>query len=123
MANETPSTAELLKSVSREDVLAALKDIDSGKPHVFGRSVKYDLIHEGKRYAPKAVLGIAAQIRSGRTVSPQDFSGGARSETFRNLQRLGFKIVPKDETVLTTTLPAAPTGRIWMEITDAPGNH
>ncbi len=43
--------------LTQEHVLQALKDLDSGIDHPFGAPTGYELVHDGKRYAPKAVVG------------------------------------------------------------------
>ena len=49
------------KGITRTDVLQAIKQLDAGATHPFGPSRKFDLVHKGRRYPPKAVLGLAAQ--------------------------------------------------------------
>jgi hypothetical protein len=77
-------------SISREHILAALREIDSaGVPH--GReSSKFTLIHEGKPYPPKYVVSLANKFANGRALSSSDFSGGTETNGF--LHRLGFHI-------------------------------
>ena len=43
--------------LSRTHVLQALADLDAGVDHPFGQPTGYELLHEGKRYPPKAVIG------------------------------------------------------------------
>lgn len=47
------------KGLTREHILRALTDFDDGIAHPFGRATGYELVHQGKRYAPKAVIGMA----------------------------------------------------------------
>ena len=42
-------------------VLKALADLDGGIEHSFGKPTKFELVHDQKRYAPKAVVGIACR--------------------------------------------------------------
>ena len=43
--------------ITRDDVLQAIGDIKAGTvTHEFDESERYDLVHEGERYAPKASL-------------------------------------------------------------------
>ncbi len=58
------------KGITNEHVRAALAALDAGEPHEFGESTGYDLIHEGKPYSPKAVVGIAAKLATGQTLHP-----------------------------------------------------
>jgi len=46
--------ASIPPGLTREHVLKALADLDAGAEHPFGPSTGYELVHEGKRYAPKA---------------------------------------------------------------------
>jgi hypothetical protein len=50
------------KGLTREHVFKALADLDDGIDHPFGKPTGYVLVHEGKRYAPKAVVGIASAL-------------------------------------------------------------
>ena len=72
-----------------------LKRLDAGVEHGFGPSLKYDLVFEGHRYPPKAVVGLAAQRLAGRVLDPGDFSGGQDSKSTHILQDLGFVVEPK----------------------------
>jgi hypothetical protein len=44
--------------LKQDHVLQALKDLDSGIDHPFGAPTGYELLQDGKRYAPKAVVGL-----------------------------------------------------------------
>jgi hypothetical protein len=81
--------------ITREDVLGAIKRLDAGETHQFSDSVKYDLVYGGRRYAPKAVIGLAAERLAGRKLGPYDFKGGEESKCFRILRKLKFQIEPK----------------------------
>jgi hypothetical protein len=65
--------------------------------HGFGFSTGYDLVRDGKRYPPKAILGLAARLATGTSLVPRDFSGGEECKCFRILQKLEFTIVPKED--------------------------
>jgi hypothetical protein len=45
--------------LTQEHILRALADLDAGTSHSFGEPTKYELVHRDKRYAPKAVIGLA----------------------------------------------------------------
>lgn len=65
------------KGLTREHVLKALADLDTGFGRdLFGEARSYELVHEGKRYAPKAVIGIAARYLTGEILHLTQFSGG-----------------------------------------------
>jgi hypothetical protein len=84
--------------LKREHVLLALADLDAGFNHPFGEPTKYELTHEGKRYAPKAVVGLAFRYLTGRALSPNEFSGGkAPGQANYVLRQLGFTVVQKGE--------------------------
>ena len=84
------------KGLTREHVLKALADLDAGIDHPFGKPTGYELVHEGKRYAPKAVIGIAFRHLTGQMLQPADFSGGeAPGQANYELRRLGFKVESK----------------------------
>jgi HNH endonuclease len=84
-----------MKRLLAVHVQAALKRIDDGKPGEFSLSVKYDLIHSGRRYSPKQVVGLALEALTGQSYSPYHFNGGALTSAFRTLQSLGFTILDK----------------------------
>ena len=81
--------------ISKGHILNAIELYNEGKEHKFAQSTKYDLLHKGKRYPPKAILGIAAELVTGRVFTPYDFHAGVRSKCFRILKACGFDIVPK----------------------------
>ncbi len=86
--------------ITRDDVLAALGDLDAGYKHQFGESTGYDLLYLNGRYPPKAVLGLAARRSlGGLALGPYDFKGGEKSQCFRVLRDLGFTIIPKSDPV------------------------
>src|SRR5262250_3320011 len=85
--------------LTRSHVLQALADLDAGVEHPFGQPTGYELVHEGKRYAPKAVIGLACKYSLGRVLLPEEFSGGeAPGQANFVLRKLGFTVVKKGET-------------------------
>ncbi|MGY8642214.1 MAG: HNH endonuclease [Verrucomicrobiales bacterium] len=89
MANDLPD------DVSRNNLIEAIERIEGGMDHAFADSTKYDVLFGGKRFPPKAVVGVAAEIATGKMFSPEDFSGGVDSKCFRILKQNGFTIVAK----------------------------
>jgi hypothetical protein len=86
--------------LTREHVLKALADLDAGIDHPFGPPTGYELDHDGKRYPPKAVVGLACHYSIGRLLRPDEFSGGeAPGQANFILRKLGFTVVNKGETV------------------------
>lgn len=59
------------KSIRPEHVFAALTDLDRGVEHRFHESTKFDLVHHGRRYPPKAVYGLAAKHATGWIWDPR----------------------------------------------------
>jgi putative restriction endonuclease len=84
--------------LTRENVLKALSDLDSGLQHPFGTPTGYELIYNGKRYAPKAVVGLACRYSIGRILQPEEFSGGtAYGQANFVLKGLGFTVEKRAE--------------------------
>jgi hypothetical protein len=85
--------------VSRDDVLAAIKDYDRLGPqgffseHGYGPSRSYELIWNQRRYPHKAILGTAYEIATGQRLAPGDFEGG-KAGAVRVLGKLGFTVQP-----------------------------
>lgn len=82
--------------LTREHVLRTLSDLDAGMDHPFGSPTGYELIHNERRYAPKAVVGLACRYSVGRILRPEEFSGGeAPGQANFVLRKLGFTVVNK----------------------------
>ncbi|SPK74001.1 protein of unknown function [Cupriavidus taiwanensis] len=88
---------KLLEGMKREDVLGVLSSfsLEAAAPHGYIQSTDFDLIYEGRRYPPKAVLGLAAKRVLGRPLNSVEFSGGEKSVCFAVLDSLGFEISQK----------------------------
>src|SRR4051794_22232601 len=87
------------KGLTASHVLLALADLDARVEHPFGPPTGYELVHQGRRYAPKAVIGLAFRHFDGRVLSPKDFSGGARpGQANFVLRELGFTVEKIGET-------------------------
>lgn len=89
------SKRSLPDSLSRDDVLEAIRRFDAGDSHKFADSTGYDLVFDDRRYPPKAIAGLAARVAGVAELGPEDFSGGVGSKCFRILQQAGFEIVDK----------------------------
>jgi hypothetical protein len=61
----------------------------------FAPATTYDLVHGGRDYPPKAILGAAYEIATGRRLESTDFEGG-KSGAVKVLTRLGFSVRPKN---------------------------
>ena len=80
--------------LTREHVLRTISDLDAGAEHSFGTPTGYEMIHNGRRYAPKAVIGLACRYSIGRTLLPEEFSGGeGPGQANFVLRQLGFSVV------------------------------
>lgn len=91
MANSIP------QELTRQHVLSALTDLDAGIDAPFGPATGYELVHDGKRYAPKAVIGFAVKHLTGKMLAHTEFSGGeAPGQANHVLRALGFTVVAKD---------------------------
>lgn len=88
-----------IPAITRDNVLAALEDLDAGASHPrFGRATKYQLDHEGRLYAPKAVVGHAVKHLTGTPLSPADFSSGeSGGQAVSVLRSLGFSVTEKTQ--------------------------
>lgn len=85
-----------LDDLTKEHVVAALVDLDAGVDHGFGAETLYQLVHDGRRYPPKAVVGQALWRLTGQRYYPDDFSGGEGPGRANDiLRRLGFDIEKK----------------------------
>ena len=56
----------------------------------------YELVHAGRRYPPKAVVGLACRDLLGRVLPPEEFSDGeAPGQANFVLRELGFAVEKK----------------------------
>lgn len=84
------------EGLTQQHVLSALADLDVGISHPFGSPTGYELLHDGKRYAPKAVIGLAFKHLNGQMLAHGEFSGGeAPGQANFVLRDLGFDVVAK----------------------------
>ena len=97
------------RGLTRDHVLKALADLDAGVAHDFGEPTKFEVLYKGKRYAPKAVIGLACRHLTGRVWRHTEFSSGtAPGQACYVLQQLGFTVVRKGQ-------PAEGEGRDWSK--------
>ena len=81
--------------IQKKHLLAAMIQFDAGVAHQFSDSTVYDVEHEGRRYPPKVIMGLAAEILTGKPLGPYDFKGGRGSKCFRILEKSRLNIVLK----------------------------
>jgi hypothetical protein len=83
--------------VDRSAVLAALAEFDEVGRHEFlrrygfGPARQYELVHDGRRYDSKAIIGAAHGYAAGSPLAAQAFTGGEQSVA-RRLRQLGFTV-------------------------------
>jgi hypothetical protein len=88
------------ESVTRDDVLRAIKEFDELGPerfyseHGFAPTTTYELVLDKRRYPPKAILGTAYEFATGQRLASGDFEGG-KSGAVKVLGELGFSIQKK----------------------------
>jgi len=86
-----------LSDVTYDSVLAAMAEYDqAGRDaflarHGFGRALAYFLVHAGRDYDSKAIMGVAHGYAVGRVLRSEDFTGGEQAVA-RGLRRLGFTV-------------------------------
>ena len=92
-------------SISQNDVIAALDEIDRLGVPPGRRSRKFHLVRSGKHYPPKVVVSTALPIGTGQELDPGHFNGGIETNDF--LTNLGFTIVNGASPGSTAHLPKA----------------
>jgi hypothetical protein len=107
--------------ITREQILAAITNFNQGVDHRFGHSTTYDLLHEGERYPPKAIVGLAAAYILGKPLQPEDFGGGLETKCFRLLESNGFKIVRKTDNAEPPMTREQATDRLANIVGDSSG--
>jgi hypothetical protein len=86
--------------VTRDNVLHAIHEYDRlgseqfFSKHGFAPTTTYELILDGRRYPPKAVLGAAYEFATGKKLGSGDFEGG-KTGAVRVLKNLGFSVKQK----------------------------
>ena len=85
------------EQVTRTDVLHAIQEYDRLGPaaffsaHGFAPTTTYELVWDGRRYPPKAILGTAYELATGRRLASGDFEGG-KTGAVKVLGKLGFTV-------------------------------
>ena len=93
-------TAPAWDKVTRADVVRAIEEYDRLGPdqffaaHGFAPTKTYELVWENRPYPPKALLGTAYELATGRRLASGDFEGG-KSGAVKVLGGLGFDVRPK----------------------------
>lgn len=84
-----------MNSLSKADIELAINRLRKNEKHEFGDSTHYDCVVGADFFPPKAVIGLALQAKSGKTIYPKDFKGGLESKCFKVLERNGFQVIRK----------------------------
>jgi 5-methylcytosine-specific restriction protein B len=85
------------EGLTQQHVLSAFADLDSGIDAPFGPATGYELVHNGKRFAPKAVIGLAFKHLTGEILAHGELSGGeGPGQANFVLRDLGFDVVAKN---------------------------
>ena len=86
--------------VTRAEVMRAMQEYDRLGPdaffsaHGFAPTTTYDLVWEEHRYPPKAILGTAYELATGKRLASGDFEGG-KAGAVKVLGNLGFTVQPR----------------------------
>jgi hypothetical protein len=64
--------------------------------HGFAPTTTYELVHDGRSYPPKAILGTAFELATGRRLASGDFEGG-KAGAVAVLEQLGFTVQRKGQ--------------------------
>lgn len=105
-------TRQARADITRESVLRAMAECDAKgrdaflSEHGYRRSNAYVVVHEGREYDSKAILGVAFGYEYDTApLSPSEFSGGAE-HCAKLMMRLGFTMRRKDETLTQAMVSA-----------------
>ena len=85
------------ENVTPTDVVRAIQEYDRLGPaaffsaHGFAPTTTYELVWDGRRYPPKAILGTAYELATGQRLASGDFEGG-KTGAVRVLGKLGFTV-------------------------------
>jgi hypothetical protein len=85
------------ENVTPTDVVRAIQEYDRLGPaaffsaHGFAPTTTYELVWDGRRYPPKAILGTAYELATGRRLASGDFEGG-KTGAVKVLGKLGFTV-------------------------------
>ena len=92
-------TSPAWDQVSAADVRRAIEEYDRLGPkpffaeHGFAPTTTYELVVEKRVYPPKAILGTAYELATGRRLASTDFEGG-KTGAVKVLGKLGFTVRP-----------------------------
>lgn len=96
-----------MNEIKKEHILSAIKEIDIEGIRPGKTSSTYDLIYNGKPYPPKLVVSIANRHATGTELDHNNFSGGIGTPAFQLLEKKGFEITKKNESLSRLELKEA----------------
>lgn len=99
----------VLKAIAEFDALGRSAFL---KKYGYGKALTFLLIHNGRQYDSKAIVGAAYQHQFGKPLRNTDFSGG-RASVVPKLSILGFKVVALEVTDSTTALAEEVPESMW----------
>lgn len=86
------------RGLTHEHIIKAMDDLDTGIDHPFGKATGCPVVYQGRRCAPKAVIGVGFRHLKGEVLHHGEFSGGeAPGQANYELRRLGFVVETKNE--------------------------
>lgn len=78
--------------ITRSHILAAIEKYEiAGMPDGYKPSHTYDVVHDGKKYPPPAIVALAAEALNGMLPEP-GFRAGKGTKCFQILEDCGFSI-------------------------------
>lgn len=99
--NITKADSYIPDNIKAEHIkLAAIDFNNDTVKHLFKHSTTYDVIIDGNRYPPKAIIGLASRHILGEPLTPAHFGGGLGTKCFRILGDNGFLIVLKSDDII-----------------------
>ncbi|RAU81959.1 McrB family protein [Pontibacter arcticus] len=84
-------------NIQKDHILKAIEKIRAEGIPSNTHSSTYDVDFEGKRFPPKLLVSYANIFANNTALDRRTFEGGLNTDCFRLLERLGFKIVPKEK--------------------------
>lgn len=93
-----------IPEIEAQDVINALEYIDENSVPFHNQSMRYELLaNNGKKYPPKYVVAVANHLANNADISTDSFNA---IEAKRCLEKLGFKIIEKEQVEYSLTITA-----------------
>lgn len=93
-----------IPEIEAQDVINALEYIDENSVPFHNQSMRYELLaNNGKKYPPKYVVAVANHLANNADISTDSFNA---IEAKRRLEKLGFKIIEKEQVEYSLTITA-----------------